>query len=348
MSTNTMVTDMKKKAELPLVDPLFSTYHSLGPCTAIAANNPSIRNWYLNETATLMCSRKFLNGFTSPEIFIPYAAWWDCPHFEVLELSSQFLKGYTSYVIREMIDQGYYVLFSNVDDYYVEGKSWYKEHHFSHDGMICGYDQEKKSYCIYAYDSRWIYQKFWTSQKSFNAGCRAMIRQGVFPIFYALKVNDEKIELMPHVMCNNLKKYLDSNLEKYPFEGDGDVFGIVVHLYIAEYVDKLYKGEIPYERMDRRVFRAIWEHKKVMLERIKAIEKTLCLGRQISSKYADLVSESDTMRMLYASHNKKRRDSVLLLIKKKLLQIMEAERDLLNELIVEMERSFANGIVGIS
>ena len=39
----------KKKIELPLVEPLYSTYHYQGPGTAVLVNNPSIRNWYLNQ-----------------------------------------------------------------------------------------------------------------------------------------------------------------------------------------------------------------------------------------------------------------------------------------------------------
>ena len=58
----------KKKIELPLVEPLYSTYHYQGPGTATLVNNPSIRNWYLNQVMILTCTRKFLNGFTTPQI----------------------------------------------------------------------------------------------------------------------------------------------------------------------------------------------------------------------------------------------------------------------------------------
>ena len=65
--------------------------------------------------------------------------------------------------------------------------------------------------------------------------------------------------------CGDSTKYLDSNLEKYPFKAEGRAFGIIVHQFIADYVSRLYKGSVPYERMDRRIFRVIWEHKKAML-----------------------------------------------------------------------------------
>lgn len=247
----------------------------------------------------------------------------------------RFLNGYINRVIRNAIDAGYYVYFSGVDDYYVDGKSWYKERHFSHDGAICGYNQSDKTYCIYAYDSNWLYQKFWTPQKSFNKGRKAMFKKGVYGHLCAIKPRQDKVEFSVETALKGIADYLDSNLVKYPENGEGDVRGIVVHEYIAKYVEKMFDGSIPYERMDRRVFRLIWEHKKVMLERISNIEKILNLSDEISSKYKSLVTEADTIRMLYASHHMKRRDSVLPIIKKKLLSLMDKEKELLTLLLDE-------------
>ncbi len=134
------------------------------------------------------------------------------------------------------------------------------------------------------------------------------------------------------------RTYMDNPVhDAFEEDGEGKVRGIVVHEYIAKYVDKLFDGSIPYERMDRRVLRLIWEHKKVMLERIEKIEQSLHMNNEISKKYKPLVAEADTMRMLYASHHMKRRDSVLPIIKKKLLKLMENERELLTLLVEETE-----------
>ena len=247
-----------------------------------------------------------------------------------------------------MIDAGYYVAFNNIDDYYLKGKSWYKERHFNHDGLICGYDQNEKTYCIYAYDSKWRYKKFWTPQKAFDAGRKAMEKQGVYANIYGLKVRNEIVDFSPRIVCAKIKEYLNSDLEKYPFEGEGDVYGIIVHEYIAEYISRLYKGIIPYERMDRRVLRLVWEHKRAMFERIKLAENGLGMSSDISQKYAELVENADVMRMLYASHHMKRRDSVLPIIQKELLKLMEDERRLLIILVNEMERKLSNETLEVS
>lgn len=339
---------MNKHVELPLIEPLYSTYHFQGPATAIIKNNQSIRNWCLNQVINLTCSRKFLNGFTTPEITVLESSFSANPYFDKRRISTEFTNGHTNSIIREMLDKGFYVAFVEVDDFYVKGKSWYKERHFNHDGLICGYDQNDKTFCMYAYDHNWIYRKFWTPQKDFNAGRIAMRKKGSFTTICGLKAKSDKVDFSPKIAHQKIKEYLDSNLEKYPFDGEGNVYGIVVHEYIAEYVTKLYNGDIPYERMDRRVFRLIWEHKKVMLERIAKIEQCLQLTDEISEKYKCVVSEADTMRMLYASHHMKRRDSVLPIIKKKLLNLVEKERELLTMLVDKVGKELGNEALEVS
>jgi len=97
----------------------------------------------------------------------------------------------------------------------------------------------------------------------------------------------------------------------------------------------LYNGSVPYEKLDRRIFRLIWEHKKVMLTRILLIEQELKLDGSIGKEYETVVREADTCRMLYASHHMKRRDSVLPIIKKKLLTLKSLEQDLLEKLLTK-------------
>lgn len=337
---------MNKRAELPLIEPMYMTYHD-GIISASLVNNPSIRNWFLSNTVILTCNRKFLSGYTSPVIRVENYA-LNNTLFQTIWISMKIIKGCINSVVRNLIDEGYYVNFNGVDDYYVEGKSWYKERHFSHDGTICGYDQINKTYCIYAYDSNWIYQKFWTPQKSFNKGCLAMFRKGEYGCICAIKPKLDKVEFSIETALKGIVDYLDSDFEKYPEEGEGNIRGIIVHEYIAKYIDKLYDGSVPYERMDRRVFRLIWEHKKIMLERIEAIEEILNLNNDISQKYKPLVLEADTMRMLYASHHMKRRDSVLPIIKKKLLSLMEQEKELLTLLLEKTEGKNGNDTVEIS
>ena len=324
---------MKKIVELPLAEPVYSTYHHHGACSAATAKNTTIQNWFFNEVMILRCTRKFLSGYTTPELLIAQSSWFDCPHFDKRWFPTDLMGGYIHPVMRNLIDAGFYVCFSGVDDYYVEGKTWYKERHFAHDGLICGYNQQDKTYCLYAYDSNWIYSKFWTPQKGFELGRRAMGKKGRYDTFCAIRPKMNIVEFSHETALKKIEEYLDSDFEKYPETDEGYVYGIVVHDYIVKYIDKLLDGSIPYEKMDRRIFRLIWEHKKVMLERIQRIENSLHMDESISKRYKKVVSDADSIRMMYASHFMKRRDSILPVISRKLIALKIDEEKLLKELL---------------
>ena len=324
---------MKKKVELPIVEPMYSTYQYQGCGAATIYGNPSVRNWYLNEAVDLRCNRRFLTELTTPEIDVAMSNLHENPYLYKYWIPLQFTKGYVNPIIREMIDQGFYIYFGDFDDYYIEGKSWFRQRHMYHDGLICGYDQEKKTYCLYSYDKNWVCHKFETSQQSFNNGRKAAMEKAGKGILCAIKPRPEPVAFDSKVALEKIKEYLDSSLEKYPPTDETPVYGIVVHDYIAMYIGKLQDESIPYERMDWRVFRLIWEHKKVMHERLEKMEEDLELDTKASQEYQKLVKEADTMRMLYASHHMKRRDSVLPIIQRKLLCLKEEELRILSEFI---------------
>ena len=330
---------MNKKVELPIIDPVFSTYHYQCMATAIISSNPSIRNWALNESVTFWCEKSFLWGVTTPYLTVQFSSYEENPYLEkhFFDLTDENIR--FNQLVRKYIDNGYYFYFNKIDDFYLDGKTWYKERHFFHDGILCGYDQENKLYCIYAYDNRWKYTKLWIPQKSFNAGLRSMKKNGEKGYLYALKPLPEHVEFNPSVVVNNLKSHIsNSTFETCPPTDPIGAWGIVVHDYIALYLDKLLDNSIPYERMDWRIFRVIWEHKKIMLERIERLEEALLLDSNASTLYKNIVEKANQIRLLYASCHMKRQDNRLISIKETLVEIKNDEKEILENLIKEAER----------
>lgn len=329
---------MKKIIELPLVKPIYSTFQYQGPAGAVLGANPSIENWYLEQILMLSCTRRFLRGYTSPEVTVVDSSWTVNPYLERKWYNMKYLGGYTRYVIKNLLDDGFYVCFTGIDDYYMKGKTFYRERHFVHDGMICGYNQNDKTYCVYSYDSGWIYRKFRMPQSCFEEGRRSMFKENFFGNICGIKPQETEVSFSLKEAVSAIGSYLDSTLEKYPEHEEGAALGIVVHEYIGKYLDKLYDGSIPYERMDRRVFRMIWEHKRLMHKRLCRIEQELACKPYYSQAYEPLVKEADLLRMLYASHHMKRRDSVLPVLKQRILSIKNTEARILGELQEWYER----------
>ena len=329
---------MNKKVELPIMEPVFSTYHYQCMATAIISSNPSIRNWALNENVTMWCEKSFLWGVTTPYLSVQFSSYEENPHLEkhFFDLTDENII--FDQLVRKYMDNGYYFYFNKIDDFYLDGKTWYKERHFFHDGILCGYDQENKLYCIYAYDNRWKYTKLWMPQESFNDGIRSMRESGEKGYLYALKPMPERVEFNPTVVVNNLKSHINTTFEVCPPTDPTGATGLAVHDYILLYLDKLLDNSIPHERMDWRIFRVIWEHKKLMLERIERMEEALSLDSTTSDLYKFIVEEANKIRLLYASYHMKRRDSLLVSIKENLIEIKNKEKEILEKFIEEAER----------
>ena len=323
---------------LPLEKTVYQTFVPQGSMSCMIHENPSIRNWFLNENLLLRCNRIFYKGrFSSPEITIEKSHHCDCPHLECEKLSAEFLRKNVHTVIRNALNAGYYIVFEYIDDYFIKGKSWYHKWHVSHNGMIFGYDQEDRTYDLLSYDERWIFRPYKTPQRGVEKGILSAADTELYSRFYFMKPKDTIVEINPRKMLKSLKEYLDSSMEKYPPEEDQRAFGIVVHDYLAMYMDCLYSDYYPHERIDHRSYRMIWEHKKVVHESLQAVEDKLNLDHTISDKYTKIVYTADTLRNIYTGYCIKPRKPLLLKIKKDLLQMKEDEMILLQSFVEKAE-----------
>lgn len=328
---------MNKHVLLQTSEPMYGTYQYQASGCVVMAENPTMRNWYFNNCMMLSCHRKFLRGYTTPDVNIPGAGVYEIPEINKLTIDTRILKGCIHTVIKNMIDIGWYVEFYGIDDYYVKGKSWYKKLHIWHDGLICGYDDNDKTYYLSAYDENWVYRVFKTPQRCFSRGMFGMPKPGEYGGITGMKVKAHPVDLNLTLVKKQLIQYLSSDITIYPPEEEGDVFGIAVQEYICIYLDRLYDESIPYEKKDRRILRMVWEHKKCMQELIQAVEKMLGLDSGISSAYGPIVKTVNDMRMMYAKYILRRNNEILPLIKHKMHQIIQSEHALLQRCVSAIE-----------
>lgn len=318
------------KVQLPYIEPMYSTYHWMANSGIPAKQNATSDNWFYNNTVEWRCTRKFLQGFTTPEMSLHTGNIWSMPFLEKSGINTRFARRCALDLIKTMLDDGYYVAFSGVDDYYVKGKSWYQEQHFKHDGLIVGYDDDDETLAIAAYDQRWIFTVFNTPQECFMEGLQTLCEKSSYGGIHAVRAKDEVQELDLKKIFEALREYLSSDIEKYPLTDTGIANGIVVYDYISMYLDKLADGSIPHERRDRRIFRLIWEHKKCMLGRIRAVEEKCQWDSSLSAAYNEVVTLAEKMRFIYSKFVIKYSSKDLENIQICLMKIKELEIKLLN------------------
>lgn len=327
----------KTKVQLPFFEPMLSTLHNSVATELVMATNPSARNQILNQCTNICCKKAFLEGYTG---FCASVVDSTPAKFENLKTFPVDLT-YTSFaemkmIIKRMLDNGLYIFFNGIDDYYIPGKTFYGKKHRNHDGVFTGYDETDKTYTIAAYNSDWVLSNFKIPQKSFFLSVKKALERGYTPFIRGLLAKDGETEINIQAIIVGLQKYIDENNK----QSDKLVYGIEVYDYFSKYAEKLLSGEIKHANMDWRCLRTFWEFRVCMLERIRTIESQLDLGDEISEKYAPIVEETNELRMQYAIYHKKQRDTLLSNIKDELLKLKDKEIEIIKEFIKQtLERN---------
>lgn len=314
------------------------TQGTAAPCIALR-NHPTAYNAILNQCTTLSCTRRFLDGFTTPQVGIPRLNIHSFPGIERYGVALRFTHDRFREIVKKMLDEGFYIYFGGVDDYFLPGKSWYGIRHMSHDGILCGYDDNDGTYSVAAYDSDWVFRLIRIPQDCFREGLESGISQGWNGNLFAYRMRNGEIQPDEKQMLRYLKAHVDADMDHFPLTERGNVEGIAVQGFLALYIGKLMDGSIPADRMDWRVLRPVWEHKKCMLDRLIALEALHGWEPEFSSRYRPLVDAANRNRMMYAVYHKNRRPELLENVRKGLLDGKEQERAILCDFIRKTEET---------
>lgn len=314
------------------------TQGTAAPCIALR-NHPTAYNAILNQCTTLSCTRRFLDGFTTPQVGIPRLNIHSFPCIERYGVALRFTHDRFREIVKKMLDEGFYIYFGGVDDYFLPGKSWYGIRHMSHDGILCGYDDNDGTYSVAAYDSDWVFRLIRIPQDCFREGLESGISQGWNGNLFAYRMRNGEIQPDEKQMLRYLKAHVDADMDHFPLTERGNVEGIAVQGFLALYIEKLMDGSIPADKMDWRVLRPVWEHKKCMLDRLILLETLHGWEPEFSSRYRPLVDAANRNRMMYAVYHKNRRPELLENVRKGLLDGKEQERAILCDFIRKTEET---------
>ncbi len=328
---------MPDSVQLPFCVPVFATTQGAAAPGLALANEPSAYNYLLNQNITLRCTRKFIRGFSSPEVCVDKLPLGCFSNIYRYAASFRLIHQCYKQIIKDMLNQGFYVYYYGVDDFYLPGKSWYGTRHMHHDGIICGYDDTDNTYSIAAYDINWVFNLIRIPQECFDTALKSSISELRYGAITAYKVKNEEIKLDPAMILKGLKEYIALDFDKYSIDEDGPVRGIAVHDFLAYYINKLKDGSIPSEKMDWRALRPVWEQKKCMYDRIRAVEDNYAWEHSLSDSYRPIVENANRVRAMYAVCHKTQKLSLLEGIANGLLEIKKKEKEILEILIKKME-----------
>mgnify|MGYP003291408286 CR=1 FL=1 len=336
---------MKKSVCLPFEVPIFATTQGAAATGLAMIGHPTAFNYLLNNSTSLYCTRKFIKGFTTPEVSVPDSGIFSCGFMVRYGVNFKYSFPHCMDIIKNMLNDKLYIYYNRVDDFYLPGKSWYGTRHIYHDGVICGYDDNDGTLSIAAYDINWLYSLIRIPQEAFIKGMQSAFEVEQYGTFTGYKIrNNVVIDLEEKKIINNIKEYLESDFKAYPTDVEGGVRGAVVHDYLCIYLKKIIDGSVPYEKMDWRVLRPVWEHKKCMLERIRAVEIKNAWDKYLGDAYMPIVEKANYIRMMYALYHRRRKDSILSGVIKELMELKNEEKQILAQFVERMETSIMTDV----
>lgn len=323
---------MLNNIELPIKKAWYNTLNWQAAAGIVANNNTSCDNWYLTNSINICCEKKFLNEFNlySPRVMVDNTHPWSIPLIDKYEFPKSFLKYSISEFISSVLESGYYLYFNGLDDYYIENKQGFNSYHNSHDGMVVGVDNIKKSYSVFAYDLSNKLSWFQTSQVSFEKAFNYYPNEGVF---LALKHNNTKYNYNFNIFIKNLKSYfLSSQTDMYKSPKEF-VFGIDVIRNVAEYVKSFYEQNIDFYLFDLRNFLSISENKNCIYHSLLMAKEKGFLNSEVCSKYNQVYKQSEIIRMLSIKFSLVKSVDVLKSLYRSIIKLLDMEQELLPNIL---------------
>lgn len=297
--------DIMKKLNMNY--PKITCYNQHANLLSIISENDDYLPWLYNYYIQL----QFANNINHPEIgarldFENLFEWESCPFLYFQKINRKLIQSgwgtITDFII-ECIDQGYYLYFT-VDSFYIDIYDTYQRAHFIHPLLIYGYNQDERLFYVAdnCHDGKYSYETVSFEQLTqgydeavkydeefYLDGVNLVQRQKRERFYnwyhtYEFDLNLVKSSIEDYLSSTGLVEHGMVPLEQW--KRDTLVYGMTCYQYILNYLKNL--DQYHY---DIRTFFVLFEHKKIMAERIKYMMDYHYLKEDI-----DLIKRFETIR----------------------------------------------------
>ncbi|MVP01217.1 hypothetical protein [Paenibacillus lutrae] len=252
--------------------------------------------------------------------------------------------------LKDHIDRGFY-FFSYVNDFYIPNSISYQEYHFTHDILVYGYNLDKRTYNIAIFDDNRLFSMREISYEVFEQAYFSDTRQDYISLMrkvspdeydsfkYDMKLGkyDLDLELMVDMMADYLHGVNTGDRLKLYLNPEPGFYGMNVYKALKDYFSLLLQDQI---NLDVRQMHILWEHKKMMIARIRYLQELGYLGEEVTSLEAFIKIEKEvfTLRNMLLKFFVSRNTTIIENIIKALDGIHDAEKEAIQDLINQICR----------
>lgn len=295
-------------------EPPIKTYNHHAFGTGIITTIEEGKNWIYNNYILLSYYPK--DGLLSFDFYMDYI--YCQPVFDRESFSDETMRCVKWNPVKLFVDainRRKYVICC-VDEYYIPNREAYRQYHFKHNIIIFGYDDVAKVFYTAGYDDEEKY--------SFHKITYKQLRQASPSKVNILKFRTESdYELSITYIDRQIKQYNgDAFLEpvgSYPKEGR--LVGIAA---VNAMLDDVCKNIKEGEPIDIRPINILWEHRKLMRERLQKLESLGIISKEIAEEFDIQVQNCERLRnrtFLYNRRQSEKDGASLMELQKKLRDV---------------------------
>lgn len=313
--------------KLPMSISLSETYQGMSFMMGIIVNNPHISNEIYNAYVSLFCENK--EHLQEIEMKFEDSLWEDFRLKGTVEMDLYYTrnmsKRYCCDFWRERLDQDNYILIFDIDEYYMPYSIHYKKEHYLHDVYIYGYEEDE--FLIMAYRNQKL--ELFTVQQSYlkDSVYRSKIKSRDCHFCTVRAFHKAKVEIDEGVIKDRMKQYLNGQMDQ-----ENIAHGMQVYNVILNAMMKLDSEE----NLDIRVFRLLWEHKKMFLYRFEYLSEHHEFDSDVTKWVQNLPLEAYKVFMLSVKYNQIKKKSILEQMKLLLTEIRASEQEYIPRVLEAM------------
>lgn len=305
------------KKELSIIHPPIETYQGSSFVLGVLLSYDNVRNVYYNNYINLECSDT--DRIFDMNLQFTNALWEDYRVKGIAEMNLFHIKNLSRNIfqnfLKERIDQGNYILLHRVDEYYLSYSSWFENKHYMHDAYIYGYN--KDSFYVMAYREGKLKKNEVLYKEIENA------------LFCLLETNEDVYfcTFRPNYAINIPIDLQNIGMEYYNYVNslssekvfNDKVYGINIYNVLIKCVDALQNIDASKAQIDFRPLRCLWEHKKVMRDRVLKLSTMVSIDVETYRLVDELEHDANIVFLLMmkfvATHDKRILDKVVKRIK---------------------------------
>jgi uncharacterized protein (UPF0297 family) len=336
--------------KLPIKYPIITTYTQHAHLLAILICFESTYDWIFSNYIQLYINKDYKHNWGDFYFPLPYelrpsdTCKWVLSKKVGKDMVSAKWKSILDFVI-DAIDSGNYV-HTMINYFYVPFGPRFNNQHLHHDILIHGYNLESKIFYVSDFFDMGKYSfeelSFADFEKAYSSNNLTTNQDYLNGLIYMYSIKEEcDYTFNINNIINPLKAYLNKSVPEYwsMFNSDNRdhiVFGNEIYDTLINYITE--SSNNPSSYIDYRPFYLLYDHKKMMLLRMKYLNEKGYFTEHFTSninKFTELEEQSRVVINQVVKYSISKKNEIISKIVSNLNQIKRMEEDVLGQYIAD-------------